>query len=856
MINGMKGYRSISLMSGKMIVFFLGMLIMSVNSIAYSQKERKPIKESSVVRKGNKAYQEMQYSLASKYYLQYVKQEAPQRLLTDILIRLADCQWQTRQLSDCLITYEKIFELRKNITFGDKEKKRISELYARSGQSENAAKWLEVISGCERKASAYMDMKFQNMMFKDSDCWEIWPLISVPGYRVFAPVLMDSVLVFSGVQIGDSKNRVNQRNVAYKLETAQQNSNMQSTSQPKYARTIFYKNTIKKRRLANVYEGSDVAVAKRDKYIYLNKSSAVTKDTVDIDPVNGMDGTRSQFMSIAVDKNKKIYFTSPTENNKGSYLMQGEYDSHGVKKIHSIRFRNRDVSDNIIHPAINAVGNLLVFSSNRESLSADYDLYYSRMDSVSGEWEDPKPLKIVNTVGNEVFPSITSDGYLYFSSDNLPGLGGLDIYKIKVNDALENVGKIEYLSYPINSSADDYGWTQYPDNVSGYFTTDRSHDVDNIYGFRYTPKVEISGIVKNNLTGSPINDATVFACDPLTKKVAVVKTDSLGRYTLRIKKGSEMVIRTVVNPYDTVFENQAIGEYSKSIVVHGGSEDKLLPDFTLTKLSKGIRWTMDTVFYDFNKWNIKPESYASLNKIVQLLKEFPLVHIEVAAYTDPIGSDIYNLWLSQQRANSVVRYLVNAGIREDRIQGRGYGKDKDEFVNSKVKKSYRMSRRTEICVSGYDRTSTDRPQSKFDWTKYKERSLLNDSIFPPEFFLENKPMLELQKMEPEIKSKIVVNSPMSEVVSVKNVKESPKPVIKKMYHPIIIKIDGGFGIQVGVFSSYANASRLVNKLISFLPKSMQCFVLESDLSRFIVRVGYFDNYEEAQRIVQKIEKIL
>ena len=128
-----------------------------------------------------------------------------------------------------------------------------------------------------------------------------------------------------------------------------------------------------------------------------------------------------------------------------------------------------------MHPAVNSQGTILVFSSDKPGGKGGFDLYYAQRQDNSNPWGAIQLFRgSINTEGNEVFPGITPKGDLYFSSNALPGLGGLDIYRINLQDALAGKGEPEHLSYPVNSSADDFGMTQDSTGLKGYFTSDRA----------------------------------------------------------------------------------------------------------------------------------------------------------------------------------------------------------------------------------------------------------------------------------------------------------------------------------------------------------------------------------------------
>ncbi|MBP8945791.1 MAG: PD40 domain-containing protein [Paludibacteraceae bacterium] len=114
-----------------------------------------------------------------------------------------------------------------------------------------------------------------------------------------------------------------------------------------------------------------------------------------------------------------------------------------------------------LHLAISPDGTLLIFSNNRPGGKGAYDLYYVTHQNITSSWSEVKSFaESVNTEGNEVFPFLSADGYLYFSSDDKAGFGRLDIYRIPLQDALNGKGKTELIGYPVSSSYDDFGWVQ------------------------------------------------------------------------------------------------------------------------------------------------------------------------------------------------------------------------------------------------------------------------------------------------------------------------------------------------------------------------------------------------------------
>ena len=732
------------------ILAFVSILGLSVNG--QTTTEGVSLSASGVIKKGDDAYKVSNLTLAEAYYKQYITVTSELEVPAIVWLKLADCYWQLREFDKCLTMYESMFKYN-HPKLGNKDNIRLSELYARTKDYANAYKWLKGIPGYELKAEVYNDNKKRIEMEKDSDCWEVTRLNINPNYRMFAPTLIDSVLLFSSNRPSTQKKQSADLNITavsqlWQVSLTSRPKEPGSTTQPSHDRMEFVKNEVIKKRLAGVYEIADVAVQRRDRYAYKIRQSLVLDEKFEGKPVAGFENSRYQALSVSLDSDRDIYF-SATDKNDNVRLKEGKYTGTEVTNIKEINLGKWGGIYASMHPAVNQKGTVLVFSSDQTGGRGGYDLYVSIRKDKTQEWSTPKNLSSFNTAGNEVFPTITPDGYLYFSSDGMAGLGGLDIYRIKLTDVLDNKEAVEHLSAPINSAADDYGWAQYKDNQSGYFTSDRVQSNDNIYNFLYTPKVTLSGTVKNKLTDLPIPNATVFVYDKQKGKVYVQKTNKQGNYTVRVSKGGDAYVKAIINPYDTVFQNTVFNESSHGILIRNCTNDTPGSELFLNKLSLGTAWQMDTMYYDFNKWDIQPIAYSMLDSIVSLLKSYTMMHVEIASYTDKRGTVEYNLWLSQQRANAVVNYIVRQGVDAGRIKARGYGKnrliDGDPSDISDSEKIDQINRRSEIKVTGFEHAPVKSTQPVPDDTKYKQGEVIDPNSLPDNFFAPEFPFPENKK---------------------------------------------------------------------------------------------------------------
>lgn len=329
----------------------------------------------------------------------------------------------------------------------------------------------------------------------------------------------------------------------------------------------------------------------------------------------------------------------------------------------------RDSSINVAHPTISPDGQTLYFvSDNPEESLGGKDIFVSQ--KTSSGWSVPENLgERINTTGNEMFPCVTSDGTLYFSSDGHQGFGGLDIYMAKKDG--EGRWQVKNMLSPMNSPSDDFGITFMADEAKGFFSSNKGDNkfLDNIYWFELPEVTFFAEGVVTDENNQPI--------DAIVKIVgndgSIIKHRAKKNGTYRVKlKGN-------VN-YVMMASNKGYLNSSKGITTVNGKESKVFKrNFMLPSISKPVK--MENIFYEFGKWNITKESEEELNNLVKLLEDNPNITIELSAHTDSVGTDAANMELSQKRANSAVEYLINAGVAKDRLTPKGYGENKPVVVD-------------------------------------------------------------------------------------------------------------------------------------------------------------------------------
>ena len=327
------------------------------------------------------------------------------------------------------------------------------------------------------------------------------------------------------------------------------------------------------------------------------------------------------------------------------------------------------------HPAVSPDGEYLYFVSDMPGGYGGKDLWRISLTDKEGSLEN---LGVqINTPGDEMFPYIRSNGDLYFASDGHPGMGGLDIFRARMNDS--GMWQIENMKSPINSSADDFGITFAGAREKGFFSSNRNdaRGFDHLYEFeKPVITVHIEGYV-NDVDEYPIQDATVqiVGRDGLNAKVL---TNRDGEYMVELERDIRYVMMA-----------SARGYLNQNYELHTGPEEKsetYIVDFFLSPINKPV--VIDNIFYDFDKASLRPESKKALDELIKMLNDNPNVTIELRSHTDRKGTDQYNERLAQRRAQSVVDYLIAAGIASDRLEAKGYGESVPKVVNRKIARQY------------------------------------------------------------------------------------------------------------------------------------------------------------------------
>ncbi len=410
------------------------------------------------------------------------------------------------------------------------------------------------------------------------------------------------------------------------------------------------------------------------------------------------------------------------------------------------RYPFSDKSYSIAHPWVSENGKALYFSSNMPGGKGGADLYVSQF--INNTWTKPQNLGDgVNTSGDEFSPYIWDD-QLFFSSDGFGGFGGLDNFVAQYRDNAFQIP--ENLSYPLNSSRDDFGLIIDGAGREGYFASNRLDNNDDVYKFMLR-KVTLIGHLKELQSNSPVSSATITIAGEDDSQRIQLTTDELGNFMaeLDVDKGYRLIPakegytalsdqRLTTRSPSIVADTLAIsiwknGLFAKGIVYSNELQQRLpgtmvylnnlstgkvdsvltsaeasynflvLPNMSYKVtarypgyLENGFKLNTQglffgdllndilleetyleklMVFFDYDKWDLRPEFGKDMNKIIRSLRRYKKATVYIGAHADARGTKEYNKKLSDKRAATIVAFLKKSNFDVGRIQAFGFGEE-------------------------------------------------------------------------------------------------------------------------------------------------------------------------------------
>lgn len=360
----------------------------------------------------------------------------------------------------------------------------------------------------------------------------------------------------------------------------------------------------------------------------------------------------------------------------------------------------------VAHPMLSPDEKTLYFASDMPGTKGQSDLWKV---SIAGDtFGTPENLgTTINTEGRETFPLFTDENELYFATDGHPGLGGLDIFMARMNtdgsfQSPMNVGE------PANSPKDDFAYLIDTKTRKGFLSSNRDggQGYDDIYKFLETRKLiceqELSGIVTDLETGEILPNTTVTLFDEKFNKLEEVISDEKGFYKFKsVECGKPYYVRAEKEKYDTKEQRITIAKTTGKTDLPIQLEKTVKPVTVGDDLAKAFG--IKIIYFDLDKWNIRPDAALELEKILDVMKQYPTMKIDVRSHTDSRASFKYNEKLSDRRAKSTVAWLIKNGVEESRLTGKGYGEN--QLVNKCAdnvecsEEEHQANRRSEFIIT-------------------------------------------------------------------------------------------------------------------------------------------------------------
>ncbi len=345
-------------------------------------------------------------------------------------------------------------------------------------------------------------------------------------------------------------------------------------------------------------------------------------------------------------------------------IFSAQKDGENWSNVIPLSFSSDEYS--VMHPALMPDGNSMIFASDKPGGLGGSDLYIISKNE-NGEWGEPRNLGAsVNSTGNEVFPFVTKDSMLYFSTDGRYTLGGLDVFESEWDG--KTFSNAENLNIPVNTSHDDYCFTMNPNKDDAGWVSSNKSGKERIYEWtRHDPTLFLQGTVSDRATRKPLANVKVEIINNGTNAKTVLSTDNEGHFYF-----DQLLCRT------TYTIKAGKEKYKVSRATISTKKEKRKKGYAINFALEGIgdNVLVRNIYFAFGSWSIEKEYTKTLDTLTKKLRFEPNIDIEVGAHTDCRGSARFNKWLSERRAQATVNYMIKHGVNKDRIAGKGYGESR------------------------------------------------------------------------------------------------------------------------------------------------------------------------------------
>lgn len=377
-----------------------------------------------------------------------------------------------------------------------------------------------------------------------------------------------------------------------------------------------------------------------------------------LDGKKGKDGNKITLIKI---------YKATLENDKWANITELPFDSDNYSTA---------------HPALSPDGKTLYFASDMPGTLGQSDLFKVKIND-DGSFGNPENLgNTINTEGRETFPFVNDENEIYFASDGHPGLGGLDVFMSKINtdgafSEVQNVGA------DVNSPKDDFAYLIDTKSRRGFFTSNRDggQGYDDIYKFLETKRLIceqlLYGEITDIKTGEILPNTKVTLYDSQFNSISTTTSDEKGNYSFAVECGKTYNVRAEKPEYYTKEQKITIAKTDGKTHLPIALEKEICKVAVGDDLGKCFGIKM--IYFDFDKSDIRVEAAIDLEKILDVLNQYPTMKLDIRSHTDSRGTFKYNEALSDRRAKSTIKWLVKNGVNKNRLIGKGYGEN--QLVN-------------------------------------------------------------------------------------------------------------------------------------------------------------------------------
>ena len=436
---------------------------------------------------------------------------------------------------------------------------------------------------------------------------------------------------------------------------------------------------------ANFYFTSSRPVAVGNKTITLQseKSKVSQKETPYLNAIYEAAGNPQQGTTVvkkigSLEKGRE--YAAPAFHPNGEVMYLTSWTAKGTRKIYEVDISKGTGNSwpapkelgtevnvtgfNSMQPFVTKDGKYLLFSSDRPGGFGKYDIWYCSLRDDGTVGQAVNMGSKINTEENEeaAYYNYNTKKLLYSSAGKV-GLGGLDFYESE--GAFSNWTEPRNLGYPFNSSKDDVYFTPLDeDDEEGFISSDRE-SLCCLEIFHVQKEfIIVQGTLTNCKTKLPLAGALVVLSDSTQKMQMLTSAD--GKYKFKINSNREIKLSAEKENY---FKKVLSYNYDQLAKM-----DTLVnTDFCLTPFKLNIPIVLKNVLYDFGSADLTEASKAIIDELYKIMEDNETMEIELSAHTDNIGSEEYNLDLSDKRAESCVNYLISKGIAPGRMKSKGYG---------------------------------------------------------------------------------------------------------------------------------------------------------------------------------------